>query len=368
MTVRIDTSVLTRRGPQRLALRLPGVAQPVFVTRTEIPGVTDAWTGIIEGDPSSDVTLVVSGQGVIGVISTSGGQPYQLRPLADGMTLLEQIDDTPALDAGLEPDPRPEPSGAATHVTRHYAMTGCPTEPTACDAGAMIDVLVAYTDAAREWAGGMHKLQGHLRAAIARANSSLNRSGVWHRIRLKATMATDWAESGTPQQDLAALTQFGAEWSLAIRERRDSPEVGADLVVLITAASNGDGYAYGPRDCPDRDRAYAVVAVQSLRARNALAHEVGHLLGAGHINEPGFDDYSRAFRQTSPAGQCRGFSTIMDGASLCPKCVRLNAWSAGADARKHCGEPLGDARADNSATVMRSACEVAQYATQVPGL
>ena len=138
--------------------------------------------------------------------------------------------------------------------------------------GAVVDVAVLHTPAARRAAGGAAELAAAIDLMIAETNQALEASGVDLRVALVETSEVAYAETGDSLVDLRRLrhpSDGHLDEAHALRDR-----VGADLVHLIV----DDVYEI----C---GRAY-LPGVFGLTIRECggptFAHELGHNLGLWH--------------------------------------------------------------------------------------
>ena len=99
-----------------------------------------------------------------------------------------------------------------------------------------MDVLVVYTAAARQQAGGRDSaVRSRIALGVAETNIAYANSGVRHRLRLVGTELVGYRETGDLALDLQALTSANDGLMDMVHARRDA--VGADLVKLFNAAS-----------------------------------------------------------------------------------------------------------------------------------
>ena len=219
---------------------------------------------------------------------------------------------------------------------------------------------------ASEWAYGDQQISRWLAIAESRVNQSFAQSGVHHRIRLAAPRPVAYEESGNNETDLARLRVGEAEWTQDIRLWRK--ESAADLVVLVTSNIRRGGHAEALNranlENPESfaEVAFAVVPIQSLSSSDAFAHELGHLMGVGHVDDPQTSEYSVAFRQTDPESPCGRWSTIMDGDAAGAAHARILYWSNAQKDILLCGQSMGEAdRVDNARTLNETADKIASF-------
>jgi hypothetical protein len=118
--------------------------------------------------------------------------------------------------------------------------------PTGGDSGATIDVLVAYTPAARNQAGGATAVQSLINLAVSETNTGYSNSGVNQRIRLVYSTEVSYTESSDTDAgwdtDLSRLQSKTDGYMDSLHTLRD--QYGADLVVLIVQKSLYCGMGY----------------------------------------------------------------------------------------------------------------------------
>ena len=155
---------------------------------------------------------------------------------------------------------------------------------------AMIDVMIVYTPAAKEWAennvsGGIENV---LNQAMARAQLTVDNSEVDITFRLVHSGMVDYDESSTSSlTDIYRLTAspaynpWGPEYAGYMDEVHYWREMaGADLVALLSTDSGG--IAWTPTGSTMNDRlGFSQTAVQIAMSR-VFTHELGHNMGSAH--------------------------------------------------------------------------------------
>lgn len=145
----------------------------------------------------------------------------------------------------------------------------------------VIDLLVAHTPSATSAAGATSALQHAIITAIANMNSALANSHISSRIRLLATKAVTYHESGVAPTDLERLLNPHDTFLDEVSSMRG--ELGADLVALIVGNSDQGGIAKElTGDTVDPNNASVLATYRRMMDVEALAHELGHVMGAGH--------------------------------------------------------------------------------------
>ena len=276
------------------------------------------WTGRIEGAEHGEVTLVVRDGAVTGHIWTPSAT-YEIRPAAGGAHVVYEVDRrSPAPCA--PPVPVDIPGGTAS-VSRALR-----------DDGSTIDILVVYTQTAREMNGGTEGIEALVNLAVQTVNNAFANSGIAPRVNLVHTAEVAFEESTQLSYDLDCL-QYGAQWAEgdlaevhSLRERYQ-----ADLVSMFVYSGYPAGIAYQMNEASTAfaDHAFSVVktgyAVESL----TFPHEISHNMGCAHdrnnIVNPGEGLYPYSYGYQDPVG---GFYTVMAYENGCGgSCVRIPHFS-----------------------------------------
>jgi hypothetical protein len=257
---------------------LPNVPVRVSWTKSERLDKegTLLWTGTVEGAPFGAATLIANGNVVTGAITRGDGVAYQIRTAEDGSQWLLEVDQNLKV-ANDEPLRTPAPTGPVPH--RSLAVTDS-------DDGAVIDVLVLYTHAARVASGGTTQMHQLVSLAVAQTNLAYQNSGSMHRLRLAHVGEVSYTESGDSGDDLTRLRAKDDAFLNDAHTFRDAYQ--ADLVSLWVerAEENIGGRAYliDPSS-PREDYAFSIVVRPYAISHYVFGHEVGHNLGAAHARQ-----------------------------------------------------------------------------------
>ncbi len=150
---------------------------------------------------------------------------------------------------------------------------------------AVIDLLVPYTAAALQGAGGQTAIVNKINRAVADLNATLSNSQVAATVRLVGTMQTSFVED--PAGVAADSNALPTIPDIAAMKQK----LGADLVDLWVGPADktqrppdSEGIANEPTSLTQADpsQAYAVQWWGDSNA-NLTVHEIGHLLGGGHV-------------------------------------------------------------------------------------
>jgi hypothetical protein len=248
------------------------VAQLDRIVRNE--SGTYSWIGHLVGVPLSTVVLTVGDGLLYGIVNSPEGV-FEIKQISGETHVIQEINQAAfneSPDTPLAPQPRTTSELAAAAET---PMT---------DNGSVIDVLVAYTDDARNGAGGTANIQALIDTAINTSNATYANSGVAPRIRLVASIEVNYAETISSDADLNNLRN-GLNGLQIVRDVRNA--YAADLTIMIVEQlqSGTAGQAFNvmgavrPSFATD---AFAVVTRNTAVSNLSFPHELGHLMGARH--------------------------------------------------------------------------------------
>ena len=353
----------------------------------------------------SEVALVVQGPDVLGSIRR-GAEVYKVHPLGDGLTAVYRYDTSrlrrhppgwgwlmrrnePTRRQAPQAPDAPPSEGAGTSVLHDRGSarppdappsggagtSGGPASGAAADTGDVIDLMVAYTPAARTGAGNIDAL---IQLAIDNTHRIYRNSGIGFRLRLVHKHQVSYTEASKLKMDLDHLTRDFDGVMDEVHDLRD--RYGADLVALIVGQSNACGVAWVPNfgAGPDLDwsnQGFSVTVYNCETMTNyTFAHELGHNQGASH--DP--DNTCRNPPCSLPSlptfpyrhGRCNtaeGWNTVMSyrSSDIRGDCRREIEYFS-SPTLDYRGTPTGDAaRRDNRRVLLETARRVANYRRSV---
>lgn len=282
------------------------------------------WNGKVLGDDESYAIFVKNEDILIGNIFFKNAL-YQVRDVGNGIHQLLQIN--PKAEAKCAGGIFPELDQGTPRLN-----------PCASDNGLFIDVMVLYTTAAKNGAGGKAQIEAEIYLAQHETNLSLLRSMMNFRIALVHIDEFAYTEGGDL---LTYLTDFQSNASVNVLRDQYS----ADIATLIVETGNGSGIAYGRT--PTNSATFHTKAFNVSRRLYAtgyytFGHGIGHNMGSQHDclnSSPGvgfMEGHGFSYCPTSG----NGFHTIM--AYPNPNCSssRIPNWSN--SSQTYQGIPLGD--------------------------
>ncbi len=226
-------------------------------------------SGRLEGVQFGTATLVANGDVVAGSVRTPE-TTFSIRSVGGGRVEIREVDPS-KLPPGGEPLV-PPPSALRSEPATEAAANGQDEK--------VIDVLVVYTPAAREEAGGRAEIETIIDLWVVETNQAYVDSGVDQAIHLVHAEEVDYTEQIGLPQDLSALSdQDGAMDN--VFEMRD--RFGADLVSLVTEPGQdfcGIAYLLTGNSSPATHHLSAVRLWCG--GGRTFAHELGHNMGLVH--------------------------------------------------------------------------------------
>jgi peptidyl-Asp metalloendopeptidase len=275
----------------------------------------EVWLGRVEGQPLSQVTLVVGRNIVTGNV-TVGAASYQIRYAGAGLHSIYQV------------DPSIAPPTSQPIEVPSMGPPAPPASTTGIDAVPVdIDVMVVWTSAARNAVGGRDPMLSRITLAVAETNTAYTNSQVNQDIDLVYAEEVVYTESGSSSTDLGRLRSTSDGFMDEVHAWRN--QYGADLVSLIFNNSSvcGQAYLMGTPSPGFASSAFSVVYWSCATGYYSFAHELGHNMGSHHDRANAGGTPSYPYSYGFQAAACSPpYRTIM--AYACPSgCTRLQYFS-----------------------------------------
>ncbi len=250
-------------GAGRLLLNVrDGVRLDVVVERTAPTRWGYSLSGRVVGGGAGFATLVVHEEAVAGSIWTPDSA-YELTYLGGGVHALRDVTSAQPVEC----------AGALSSElsAADGAVAG------GADDGSVVDVLVVWTPAAEEAAGGEAQVLSRIDMTIAYTNDAFERSGAFVQLNLVGAERVDYLERDW-DTDLARLASPDDGHMDNVHARRNA--LGADLVQLRGVWQQGRG----ARGKAVLNGAFSAVFSSPGTAvpNRVVAHEFGHNFGIGH--------------------------------------------------------------------------------------
>jgi hypothetical protein len=219
------------------------------------------------------------------------------------------------------------------------------------DDGGPIDVLVLYTAAARQQAGGTDAaVRTRVTLGVTETNTAFTNSGITRRLRLVGTELVGYHEAGNLSTDLERLTADSDGVMDEVHARRHA--AGADLVQLVVGATAngacGVAWVMEHVSLSFAPYAFSVTAYPCISPNYTFGHELAHNLGAGHApedpNAPTAYPYAYGYKDPG-----RQFRTVMayDCSAGCPRVLHYSNPTV-----RYSGRPTGTTALNNNALAL----------------
>lgn len=356
--VRVDLEGLAapalKRGEKARAERSLGVTLfndlwlPVLVDSVEKDGIgSDVWTGRVEGSLASTVTIAVTGDAMTATISTPDAD-YLIVPVNGGVHEVQEV------------DRRAFPAESEPITVKGESVVMAADAPMAGDEATRFDLLVAYTNLARQEQGGTSGIQSLISSAVNGMNMAFANSQVTARVRLVGTVELEYDDRTPTQTTLSRLRTPSDGFLDQIHTHRN--DLGADAVSLIVSnaqSSCGVGYMMTSPSANFASYAFNVVVSGCAVGNFSLAHEFGHNFGLEHdrTNSGGAPSYPYAYGYQDTTQQFRDIMSYSCPSAYCPRIQHFSNPEV-----TYNGRPTGvHYQAANSADNARALNNNAQY-------
>ena len=290
--------------------------------------------------------LVLPDQREFEISCVAGGPIHIIQEFAPGARVV------------LNDGPSPVEPGSVSEGPVAPAMI----EPEPAAANTRFDVLIAYTLAARDWAGGTTGIDLVISQSFGQGNTALDNSQVAVTLRLVRSALVNYTENPNNMAiDLDRLTNKTDGYIDEIHQWRNT--YGADLVSLVTLASDNGGLGWVLNSVSGSpDYAFNVVRVQQIGWTTTMVHEEGHNVGCAHRKDQGgtgLFPYSFGWRWIGN-----------DGLRYCDVMSYTDAWDGNTvTGTPYFSSPLifykgaatGTTEADNARTIRETKTVVSNY-------
>lgn len=292
-----------------------------------------------------------AGDAIHGIFRRDDGRSFELENSADGYSLTELNHEgfPDCANDSHEHDLTPDGSYLALPATTDAVAYDSPT----------VDVMVAYTAAARSALGGESSMLAKINSAVSETNDAYTNSSASISVRLVHTVEVSDNSSGNFSTDLSNLRSDGDGDFDEVHDLRDT--YGADLVVLITNETQYCGIAYlGPGS---DSLGFSVVYHGCATGYFSFGHEIGHNLGLAHdpanAGGTGYKSTSHGWHFGPSGTDYRSIMAYSPG-------TRIQYFSN--PAVTYLGYTTGDAtQADNADTLDTTASMIAAYREEGSG-
>lgn len=275
---------------------------------------SQVWTGADASRPGSSIILVRRGDVLVGDVRAPGLSVFSISSMGDDLPQYSRVEERKPLPSnwcGTVSDPQ----------TRGCSWFGIGV----LHINESVDLMVLYTPEAKAAAGGVTSIESHIELNIAWMNQAFDNSDIDGAVRLVRMAEVQYTEPHDLHETLCALV--GNEIPVRNDVIHDTECLldhhGADAMALLLAEDDGEylGLATGMGEDlggPSDGNQDAVYTTLVYDIPDVFAHEVGHILGAGHEDEYGFWTDSRAYsfeignieyRSIMMAGYYEGSST-----------------------------------------------------------
>ena len=326
-----DAPALKKNEKKKLQKKLTAALFDDTVIHIELDAVernvddVHVWTGTIEGDETSSVSISVKEKAMVAAISTLTTR-YMIEPAENGTHEAFELD-----LAAFPPESEPLTVGIAANAVEGPIAIN--------DTADFVDVLVVYSDDLRASLGSTAAAQAAASNAISASNTAYQNSGVTFRVRLAGSMEVAHDDNGNTGGALSALRHISDGVMDDVHARRN--QVGADTVALLVLNGGGGcGIAYTMAivSAGFDVHAFSVIANSCAVGNLSFPHELGHNFGLQHdrfvaTSAPAYP-YGYGYVDTAGA-----FRDIMAYANACGSCTRIQYFSN--PGLTFLGRPLG---------------------------
>ena len=282
MTATINADLL-RNKVSEFEIDLPnGMRTTAAFTRLkEYDHSKYSWFGHLKSQPEEQILISRVKDSFAGAIYTQSGT-FEIQPLGNGKVRIAELnsDAFPACDG--EEVAEKTAHAAHDHAAHDHSTQSSSGTINTVTRGATtdFDVIVLYTSAARDGAGGVSQIEATALAAVDAMNLSMNNSSADGEAHMTYTGLSSYAETGDSSTDLSGIRSDAQAATL-----RNA--FGGDLVALLVNSMSGCGRGYVMRNPGPgfASSAYQITRRNCAVGNLSFAHEFGHNLGLEHNPE-----------------------------------------------------------------------------------
>ncbi len=376
--VKVNVSSLRREHAINLNL-FPGKNFAAFGEKIEKRNDTNFdWFGSIS-ERSGNIILSIFDDTLVGFVIVDG-ESYNIWPLGHELHAIVQVDPTKYARCGNSSGQQDVQNrmGLQQNGKQLLLQNNLPksilSNMKKQQTVSVVKVIVAYTAAAKNGAGGTNAINNIVNNAIAAANQSYVNSGnVPMQLELVHAYEVSYIESNASEPSFFDECGYEIFRRTALARFQDPTDgymdeihelrgfYGGDVAVLITDPIVGDcGQAFTIEAA--HNEVFSYVAYNCANAVNkwSLAHEIGHLQGARHDLDNCNIPYSYGHGYT-PSGQT--WTTMM---GVKEGNTRIQYWSN--PNVLYQGVPTGTTTTNNNARVLEeTASTVAEFVKEISG-
>jgi len=237
------------------------------------------WLGHVAGIEDSSVTLALQDDATHALVQLPSGERYEISYAGDDVHRIVELDPTafPPEQLPSEAALPPEPDTGAE------AMPPAAGAETAAG-NTIVDLMVVYTAAARDAAGGQAAIESRIQQAVALANEAYANSLVPITHQLVHQQLVDYTEASssafhTALNDITGTTDGYLDEIHALRN-----QYGADVVSLLIDDWSycGLGWIVNPASSWSNNYGFNVNLWYCVGTTRTLHHEIGHNQGLAH--------------------------------------------------------------------------------------
>lgn len=206
-----------------------------------------------------------------------GSVAINIEPLGKELVVFTELDPSSFDGCPIEGDIESDKNQKKGHYNEGAGSSG--DSMTLSSSDPVIDIMVVYTPQSASASGNIQSL---INASIQSTNETLQNSGINASVNLVHSAQVNYTETGNMVTDLNRLHGTNDGYMDVVHSWRD--QYGADIVVLLTATGQYCGIAYWI-EVPSSD-AFAISRNDCSVGNYTFAHEIGHLIGGRHDNDP----------------------------------------------------------------------------------